>query len=106
MKKYYANGDSAIVKGFDVEEDSPNCDDEQSGQTIEEPDDNIDKPLEEEINLDEWTFFNQSDDYVSKVLEEMEEKEKPLEEEVNLDEWTFFNQSDDYVSKVLEEMEK
>ena len=108
MKKYYANSDSAIVKGFDVIEVSPNCSDEQSDQAIEEPNDNIEKPLEEEVNLDEWTFFNQSDDYVSKVLEEMEKAEKPPEEvnlDVNPDDWMFFNQSDDYVSKVFEEME-
>ena len=105
MKKYFINSDSAIVKGFDVIEVSPNCSDEQSDQAIEEPNDNIEKPLEEEINLDEWTFFNQSDDYVSKVLDEMENTEKPPEEELNLDDWMFFNQSDDYVSKVLEEME-
>jgi len=103
-KKYYAKHNSAVVKGYHLIKDSPNCIDEKSDRAIEVPDDNIEKPLEE-VNPDEWTFFNQSDDYVSKVLEEMEKTENPPEE-VNPDEWTFFNQSDDYVSKVLEEMGK
>jgi len=105
MKKYYVNSDSAIVKGFHVEDEHPHSNDDQSDQTIEVPNENIEKPLEEEVKLDDLIFFNQSDDYVSKVFEEMENTIKTPEEEVNLDDWMFFNQSDDYVSKVFEEME-
>ena len=79
-KKYIVNGDSAIVKGFNVNDDHPDSDDDQSDQTIEESDENTEKEEiktpEEEVDLDEWTFFNQSDDYVSKVLKEMENTEQ------------------------------
>jgi len=105
VKKYYVNSDSKIIKSFQEKIDHPHSNDDQSDQTIEVSEENIEKPSEEEVNLDDWTFFNQSDDYVSKVLEEMENTKKPPEEEANPDDWTFFNQSDDYVSKVLEEME-
>jgi len=108
VKKYYANIDSAIIKGFHVREDHPHNSDDQSNQTIEVPDENIEKPPEEEVNLDDWMFFNQSDDYVSKFFEEEVTEntvKPPEEEEVNLDDWMFFNQSDDYVSKFFEETE-
>ena len=73
MHKYYIKSDSAIAKCFLAMENPQHSNDDMSSPAMKISDENTEKPSDEEVNLDDWTFFNQSDDYVSKVLKEMEE---------------------------------